>query len=102
MNYVAKFDNKEDKLKCDEYFTREEEKFNHFYQTIREWISRVEDNLVTASLQVDSDVKPEDSVSCARRRTSNPLELRELRDAQVEPARALVALLPFLSPEPRK
>lgn len=63
INYAAEVLCAEDKVKCDEYFAREEEKFARFYRKIQEWISRVEDNLVAVSLQVDSEINPEDSVS---------------------------------------
>ena len=36
-----------------------------FYWTTSSWIARVEARLVAQSLQVDSEVKPEDSISCA-------------------------------------
>ena len=52
-----------------EYFTREERKFRDFYWTTSDWITRVEANLVAQSLQVDSEVKLEDSVSCVGVRT---------------------------------
>ena len=65
INYAAEIGSEEDKIECDEYFTGEERKFRDFYWTTSDWITRVEANLVAQSLQVDSEVKPEDSVSCA-------------------------------------
>ena len=65
LNYAAEIGSEEDKIECDEYFTGEERKFRDFYWTTSDWITRVEANLVAQSLQVDSEVKPEDSVSCA-------------------------------------
>ena len=64
LNYAAEIGSEEDKIECDEYFTSEERKFRDFYWTTSDWITRVEANLVAQSLQVDSEVKPEDSVSC--------------------------------------
>lgn len=52
-----------------EYFSREQEKFKDFCQRVLDWISRVEDNLRAVSLQVDSEVNPDDSVSCADAKT---------------------------------
>ena len=65
VNYAAEIGSEEDKIECEEYFTCEERKFRDFYWTTSDWITRVEANLVAQSLQVDSEVKPEDSVSCA-------------------------------------
>ena len=65
INYAAEIGSEEDKIECDEYFTGEERKFRDFYMTTSDWITGVEANLVAQSLQVDSEVKPEDSVSCA-------------------------------------
>ena len=65
LNYVAEIGSEENEVECGEYFTREERKFRDFYWTTSDWITRVEVNLVAQSLQVDSEVKPEDSVSCA-------------------------------------
>ena len=48
-----------------------ERKFRDFYWTTSDWITRVEANLVAQSLQVDSEVKPEDSVSCVGVKTSS-------------------------------
>ena len=69
LNYAAEIGSEEDEIECDEYFTREERKFRDFYWTTSDWITRVEANLVAQSLQVDSEVKPEDSVSCVGVRT---------------------------------
>ena len=66
LNYAAEIGSEENEAECDEYFTREERKF---YWSTSDWITRVEANLVAQSLQVDSEVKPEDSVSCAAVRT---------------------------------
>jgi len=38
-------------------------KFRDIYWTTRDWITRVKGDFVAQSLQVDSEVKPEDSVS---------------------------------------
>ena len=65
LDYVAEIESDEDKIECDEYFTGEERKFRDFYWTTSDWIARVEANPVAQSLQVDSEVKPGDSVSCA-------------------------------------
>ncbi|KAK2561883.1 hypothetical protein P5673_015280 [Acropora cervicornis] len=65
LNYAGEIGSEEDKIECDEYFTGEERKFRDFYWTTSDWITRVEANLVAQSLQVDFEVKPEDSVSCA-------------------------------------
>lgn len=65
LSYAAEIGSEENEIECDEYFTREERKFRDFYWTTSDWITRVEANLVAQSLQVDSEVKPEDSVSCA-------------------------------------
>ena len=69
LNYAAEIGSEENETECDEYFTREERKFRDFYWSTSDWITRVEANLVAQSLQVDSEVKPEDSVSCAGVRT---------------------------------
>ena len=72
---------------CDEYFTREERKFRDFYWPTSDWITRVEANLVAQSLPVDSEVKPEDSVSCAGVRTPSKTS-RTLRRASRAGSRA--------------
>ena len=70
-NYAAELVNEEEKTKCMEYFSREEEKFTEICRQVLDWISRVEENLLTVSLQVDSEVNPDDSVSCADVKTSS-------------------------------
>ena len=65
LNYAGEIGSEEDKIECDEYFTGEERMFRDFYWTTSDWITRVEADLVAQSLQVDSEVKLEDSVSCA-------------------------------------
>ena len=65
LNYAAEIGSEENEVECGEYFTRGGRKFRDFYWTTSDWITKVEANLVTQSLQVDSEVKPEDSVSCA-------------------------------------
>ena len=62
---MAEIESEDNKIECDEYFTREERKLRDFNWTTSDWITRVEANLVAQSLQVDSGVKLEDSVSCA-------------------------------------
>ena len=47
------------------YLDKEEKKFNTFRQKIADWITVTEDKLLAVSLQVDSNVKPNDSISCA-------------------------------------
>ena len=69
LNYAAEIGSEENETECDEYFTREERKLRDFYWTTSDWITRVEANLVAQSLQVDAEVKPEDSVSCVGVRT---------------------------------
>ena len=70
-SYAAELVNKEEKTKCMEYFSREEEKSTEICRQVLEWISRVEENLLAVSLQVDSEVNSDDSVSCADAKTSS-------------------------------
>ena len=53
------------------YSSREEEKFTEICRQVLDWISRVEENLLAVSLRVDSEVNPDDSVSCADAETSS-------------------------------
>lgn len=86
-NYAAEVQSAEDKVVCEEYFAREEGKFNRFHREMREWIARVEDNLLAVSLQVDSEIKPEDSVSNADMRTPSRIS-RTLRRSSQASSRA--------------
>ena len=47
------------------YLENKERKFCVFRQQIIDWITETEHKLIAESLQVDSAVKPEDSISCA-------------------------------------
>ena len=78
-NYAAEVQSAEGKVAREEYFAREEGKFNRFHREIREWIARVEDNLLAVSLQVDSEIKPEDSVSNADTQTPSRISRRSSR-----------------------
>ena len=69
-NYAAELVNEEEKTKCMEYSSREE-KFTEICRQVLDWISRVEENLLAVSLRVDSEVNPDDSVSCADAKTSS-------------------------------
>ena len=51
------------------YFSREEEEFKDFCQRVLYWLLRVVGNLWAVSLQVDSEVNPDDSVRCADAKT---------------------------------
>ena len=44
----------EDKVNCDEYFAREEEKFNAFHQQTHEWIARESGRFDTKSFRYKS------------------------------------------------
>ena len=70
-NYAAELVNEEEKTKCVAYSSREEEKFTEICRQVLDWISRVEENLLAVSLRVDSEVNPDDSVSCADAETSS-------------------------------
>ena len=53
-------------VQCQLYLDKEEKKFSTFRQKIADWITVAEDKLLAVSLQVDSNVKPNDSItSCA-------------------------------------
>ena len=81
-NYAAEVQSAEGKVACEEYFAREEGKFNRFHREIREWIAREEDNLLAVSLQVDSEIKPEDSVSNANMQTPSRISRTSRRSSQ--------------------
>ena len=70
-SYAGELVNKEEKTKCMEYFSRKEEKSTETCRQVLDWISRVEENLLAVSLQVDPEVNPDDSVSCADAKTSS-------------------------------
>lgn len=69
--YAAELVDEEEKIKCMDYFSRVEEKFIDICRQVLDWIFRVEENLLAVSLQVDSEVNPDDSVSCADAKTSS-------------------------------
>ena len=50
-NYAAELVNEEEKTKCMEYSSREEEKFTEICRQVLDWISRVEENLLAVSNQ---------------------------------------------------
>ena len=68
-NYAAELVNEEEKTKCTEYFSRKEEKFTEICRQVLDWISRFEENLLAVSRQVNSELNPDDSVSCADAKT---------------------------------
>ncbi|XP_067023711.1 tyrosine kinase receptor Cad96Ca-like [Acropora muricata] len=52
-------------VQCQLYLDKKEKKFSTSRQKIADWITVAEDKLLAVSLQVDSNVKPNDSISCA-------------------------------------
>ena len=64
-DYASEIQDTEQFVECQRYLCEEEKKFNARRRQIVDWISETEDKLLAASHQVDSEVKPEDSVSLA-------------------------------------
>ena len=82
-------------VQCQLYLDKEEKKFSTFRQKIADWITVAEDKLLAVSLQVDSNVKPNDSISCAgtptpsrRSRHSSSVSSRGSHTSSVALARA--------------
>ena len=50
---------------CRDYLSRHEDNFSAFLRQVDDWIAIVEHRLLSAALQTDSEIKPEDSVSSA-------------------------------------
>ena len=48
---------------CRNYFTKHVSDFDTFRDRVNGWITRAEDRLLVTAFDVDSEVKPEDSVS---------------------------------------
>ena len=65
QEYASEIQDADGVAECQQYLCEEEKKFNTFRRQIVNWITETENNLLTVSRQVDSDVKPEDSVSCS-------------------------------------
>ena len=79
---------------CQLYLDKEK-KFSTLHQKIAHWITVAEDELLAVSLQVDSNVKPNDSISCAgtptpsrRSRHSSSVSSRGSHTSSVALARA--------------
>ena len=64
-DYTSEIQDAEEFVECHRYLCKEERKFNARRRQIVDSISETEEKLLAASHQVDSEVKPEDSVSCA-------------------------------------
>ena len=64
-DYAGEIRDEAGMLECQAYLERRKKNFSTFRKRIVDWIAAVEDKLVAESLRVDSDVKPEDSISCA-------------------------------------
>ena len=91
-SYAAELVNKEEKTKCMEYFSGKEEKSTETCRQVLDWISRVEENLLAVSLQVDSEVNSDDSVSCADAKRSSRASSRASRTSSLLLARAKEAV----------
>lgn len=82
-------------VQCQLYLDKEEKKFSTFRQKIADWITVGEDKLLAVSLQVGSNVKPNDSISCVgtptpsrRSRHSSSVSSRGSHTSSVALARA--------------
>ena len=64
-DYANEINDADGVAQCQLYLDKEEKKFSTFHQKIANWITVAEDKLLAVSLQVDSNVKPNDSISCA-------------------------------------
>ena len=65
QEYASEIQDADGVAECQQYLCEEEKKFNTFRRQVVYWITETENNLLAVSLQVDLDVKPEDSVSCS-------------------------------------
>ena len=94
-DYASEIHDADGVVQCQLYLDKEEKKFSIFRQRIADWITVAEDKLLAVSLQVDSDVKPNDSISCAgtptpsrRSRHSSSVSSRGSHTSSVALARA--------------
>ena len=64
-DYVSEIRDEAELVESQGYLERQETNFTAFRQRIVDWIAATESKLLAESIRVDSDVKPEDSISCA-------------------------------------
>ena len=94
-DYANEIQDADGVAQCQLYLDKEKKKFSTFRQKIADWITVAKDKLVTASPQVDSNVKPNYSISCAgmptpsrRSRNSSSVSSRGSHTSSVALARA--------------
>ena len=94
-DYANEIQDADGVAQCQLYLDKEKKKFSTFRQKIADWITVAKDKLITASPQVDSNVKPNYSISCAgmptpsrRSRNSSSVSSRGSHTSSVALARA--------------